>query len=63
MTHVVPLNDIIEHELSSTCECSPNLEVLDNGELLITHNAIDDRTLLEQLGAGIMGLEWGIFSA
>jgi hypothetical protein len=42
--HVVPLNDIREHEDSSDCWCKPNLD-----EGVWIHNSMDGREFLEQL--------------
>lgn len=41
--HIIPLNDLKEHEESSTCHCEPTLEMLDNGEIMLIHNAYDGR--------------------
>lgn len=48
MYHVVPLNDIIEHEDSSTCQCCPTI-VIKDGEMICIHNAMDNREDLEGL--------------
>ncbi len=36
-----PLNDIIEHNLCSYCECNPRIE--NHKKKLIMHNAMDGR--------------------
>jgi hypothetical protein len=41
--HILPLNDIKEHEEKSTCECYPEVEILENGDIMIIHNAYDGR--------------------
>lgn len=41
--HILPLNDLIEHIEESTCECFPDVEILENGDILIVHNSIDGR--------------------
>ena len=42
--HVTPINDLKEHEDSSTCHCNPKAEIIEDcGDLLITHNAYDGR--------------------
>lgn len=41
--HVLPLNDLIEHIEESTCDCLPEMEILENGDMLIIHNALDGR--------------------
>lgn len=43
ITHVIPLKDIKEHVKETTCLCLPKIEVLDNGDLLVIHNAYDGR--------------------
>lgn len=48
MTHIYPVNDIIEHDLdTTTCECQPKIEEV-NGEMLVIHNSYDGRELMEQ---------------
>lgn len=44
--HILPVNDLKEHKESSTCECSPTLEV-ENGEMIFIHNSYDGRELVE----------------
>lgn len=47
MLHVVPINDIEEHETdSTTCWCVPQL-IEESGEYILIHNAFDGRTLKE----------------
>lgn len=47
--HILPINDLKEHEESSKCECNPSAEITESGDLLITHNAYDKRELVEKL--------------
>lgn len=42
MLHVMPINDIKEHEELSTCKCEPNL-IMENDEMILVHNAFDGR--------------------
>ena len=43
-THVVPLDDIREHEQDASCWCAPRV----NEELnLVTHNSADNREAFE----------------
>lgn len=42
--HVLPVNDLREHEESSECWCSPHNE---EGGTLIVHNALDQREEIE----------------
>lgn len=46
--HIMPINDLKEHEQLSTCECCPKLEI-ENGEMIFVHNAYDKRELFEVL--------------
>lgn len=46
--HIIPLNDLKEHEESSICECSPKL-IIENGEMLFVHNAYDNREIIEEV--------------
>jgi len=41
--HVVPVNDILKHEISSGCHCRPVLK-----EGVWVHNSYDGREVLEQ---------------
>lgn len=41
--HILPINDLIEHEEKSTCNCEPCVEIVENGDLLVVHNALDGR--------------------
>ena len=45
--HIIPINDIKEHDELSTCECCPSLE-FENGEMIFVHNSYDGRELKEQ---------------
>lgn len=44
--HVLPVNDLKEHEESSTCACCPKL-IIENGEMIFVHNSYDGREFLE----------------
>lgn len=46
--HILPINDIKEHEESSTCDCMPTVKI-ENGEMLIIHNAWDMREVTEEV--------------
>jgi len=49
MNTVVPLNDLREHkDFETTCECNPRVEWI-NGEMLIIHNAFDQREIIEKV--------------
>jgi hypothetical protein len=39
-THIVPLNDLEEHELTPDCPCQP---AFDRGENIFVHNSFDGR--------------------
>lgn len=41
--HVTPIKDLKEHEEQSTCHCNPDAEMLENGDILVIHNAYDGR--------------------
>jgi hypothetical protein len=45
--HIIPVNDIKEHEELSTCECCPRLEI-ENGEMIFIHNSYDGRESKEK---------------
>lgn len=44
--HILPVNDVEEHEESSTCKCEPRIEIA-GGDMLMIHNSFDGRELLE----------------
>lgn len=46
MWHVLPINDLEEHEESSTCKCEPKV-INEEGELIIVHNSFDGREGIE----------------
>lgn len=41
--HILPINDLIEHEERSTCDCNPSVEIIEGGDLMIIHTALDGR--------------------
>jgi hypothetical protein len=42
--HVLPVNDLVEHELSEDCVCGPWVELLSEEDLpLVVHHALDGR--------------------
>lgn len=53
MIHILPLNDLKEHEELTTCECKPRIEILDNGEIMVVHNSYDGREYVEELVSDI----------
>ena len=48
MLNILPINDLEEHEETSTCKCEPSIEILEDGELMIIHNSFDGRELVEE---------------
>ena len=47
--HLLPIDDLEEHLENSTCKCLPNSEILENGDIMITHNSFDKREVIERL--------------
>ena len=47
MIHVIPIDDLKEHEESSSCNCTPTMIEV-NGEFILSHNSYDGRELIEQ---------------
>lgn len=45
--HLLPTNDLKPHEETSTCGCEPNVEILENGDMMIIHNSFDGREAIE----------------
>lgn len=46
MIHVMPIDDIEEHEESTTCKCEPKV-LHENGEMIVVHNSFDGREGVE----------------
>lgn len=51
-THVIPIDDLIEHTESWACVCRPLLTRPhgEDGGFLVIHNAMDGRELVEKHG-------------
>lgn len=47
--HVTPVNDLKEHQDNIKCPCNPKIEILDNGGMVVTHKAYDNRELFEPI--------------
>lgn len=45
--HILPINDVEPHEELTTCHCKPVAELLENGDIMCTHNSFDGREGLE----------------
>ena len=45
--HVLPTNDLKEHEETEYCHCKPKVEVMENGNRIIIHNSYDGREIVE----------------
>lgn len=46
--HVVPVNDLREHEMSMQCWCRPYRSVSE--AIVVVHNSLDGREHAEQVG-------------
>ena len=53
MIHIIPINDLMEHEESTTCECHPQIEIRENGDIMVVHNSYDGREFIEELVSNI----------
>ena len=42
--HIIPVDDTMIHEESMDCDCRPSMEVMEDNEVFITHNAQDGRS-------------------
>lgn len=57
MITIVPTNDSKPHDEESTvCECNPKID-FENGEMIIIHNAFDNREIIEQVNKILKGNE------
>lgn len=47
--HVYPLNDIKEHitEATKDCDCNPEIQYQDNGNIIVVHTSFDGRENFE----------------
>lgn len=41
--HVVPVDDLVAHELENDCVCGPYIEFLGGQDFLVAHEALDGR--------------------
>lgn len=46
--HILPVDDLKDHEDGLRCWCAPVVQVFPNGNTLITHNSADGREFFEQ---------------
>jgi len=44
--HVLPVNDLIEHETDDDCVCGPDVEFVSGGKV-VSHHALDGREQTE----------------
>ncbi len=44
--HVLPIDDIKQHEETTTCQCEPKV-LHENGNMVIVHNSFDGREGIE----------------
>ena len=47
MIHVLPINDSDDHYSGSQCPCNPSVKIED--DIVVIHNAFDNRELIEEL--------------
>lgn len=45
--HVIPCNDLKEHEDTKLCKCNPKIDKTENGEIVV-HNSYDGREFIEK---------------
>ena len=48
--HVIPIEDLREHEDSRECWCQPCFDRSDIGRVIVIHNSMDGRELIEKHG-------------
>lgn len=46
--HILPIDDLEEHEESTTCKCKPDVQYED-GNMIIVHNSFDGREFIEEI--------------
>lgn len=42
--HIVPVDDLVAHELENDCVCGPYIEFLGGQDFLVAHEALDGRS-------------------
>jgi len=52
--HVLPVDDLFEHNQSAHCHCSPRVEYVEDGGVLVIHNSYDGREELEQMQSEVV---------
>lgn len=45
--HIYPVDDLKEHELTTTCECQPRVE-FESGSMIVVHSSWDGREAIEE---------------
>ncbi len=50
--HVLPVDDLREHQENSTCECCPKI-IFENGDMIIVHNSFDGRERNEKVPTNV----------
>lgn len=45
--HIIPVDDLKDHDESQYCHCDPRIEPGDHGCNMIVHNSYDGRELIE----------------
>jgi hypothetical protein len=49
MIHILPIDDLEPHiESGTSCKCNPKVEI-EEGELIVIHNAFDLREVVEKV--------------
>jgi hypothetical protein len=56
--HIIPINDLRNHQEETTCECNPKVDFVD-GEMMIIHKSYDEREAFERFEERIMQQEIG----
>jgi len=61
IVHIIPINDLKEHEMYKYCHCKPKA-IYSDGKTIIIHSSYDGREAIEELknvfGEKIMGDNW-----
>jgi hypothetical protein len=51
--HIYPVKDVFEHRLNGQpCECMPETDLDEHGNIIIIHNAYDGRDIIEEVENG-----------
>jgi len=46
---ILPIHDTKPHIEDSTCECEPEIKIIETGDIIMVHNSFDGREIIEKI--------------